>query len=112
MSLPLAAKIAGALCGRYPVDGGKFHLGLDLAKLIVDRLASQGLSVVDNSDPEVYTNHRGYIALGKHAGETFDGQFDGWSWQAWSGSYIAYGVTEEQAIKHLALKKIDAESHP
>ena len=109
MSLPFDEKNRHLTIGP---GGYAFRLDFDLAKLIVERLTGQGLSVVENSEPEVYTNHRGYIALGEHTGETFDGHFDGWPWQAWSGPHIAYGATEDQAIKHLALKKIDDESHP
>lgn len=53
---------------------------------------------------EIHTNHRGYIAVGEHRGEAIDGHFDGYAWHAWSGSHIAYGATEAQAIEHLKEK--------
>lgn len=72
----------------------------DLSSIILAVLGQQAAE----RGGQVYTNHRGYIALGEHAGETFDGQFDGWSWHAWSGSHIAYGATEGPAVEHLKQK--------
>jgi len=47
----------------------------------------------------IYTNYRGCVD-----GVPLDGNLDGWSWQAWSGRYIAYGASADHAILNLRVK--------
>lgn len=49
---------------------------------------------------KVHVNHRGFIP----EGNPLDGNFDGWSWHAWSGPYIGYGPSQERAVENLIEK--------
>lgn len=56
--------------------------------------------VVAGTRPQIFTNCRGSTLDGR----LLDGNLDGWCWHAWSGSTIAYGSSEIDAVNNLRAK--------